>query len=96
MLGNYYQLLKSFDKAENYYLKVLEIKPTYARANLNLTQLYVEQNKNKLAVSQYLKAIELFSANNYKKEVIHFSEEVLKLDPKNKAAKQYLNEASVN
>jgi len=94
MLGNYYQLLKSYDVAENFYLKVLEIRPTYARANLNLAQLYVQQNKKKLAITQYLQAIELFSANDFKPEVIQYSKEVLKLDPKNQKAMQYLNEAS--
>jgi hypothetical protein len=50
--------------------------------------------KTKLAITQYLQAIELFSANDFKPEVIKFSKEVLKLDPKNQKAKQYLIEAS--
>ena len=39
---------------------------------------------------QYLKAIELFDENNLKNEVIQFSREVIKLDPNNKLAKEYL------
>lgn len=96
MLGNYYFILQSFDKAEKYYFKVLDIKPTYARANLNLAMLYVKLNKNYLAIPQYLQAIELFSANNFKEEVIQYSREVLKLDPYNQKAKQYIAKTPVN
>lgn len=90
MLGNYYQVLKEFTTSEAYYYQVLKLKPTYARANLNLAFLYTAQHKKDKAIVQYLRAIELFSINNFKAEVQEYSLEVLKLDPNNKTAKKYL------
>lgn len=90
MLGNNSYALKKFDQAEKYYLKVLEIRPTYARANLNLASIYEMQKKKEKAISQYLQAIELFSANNFNNEVILYSKAVLNLDPNNTKAKSYL------
>lgn len=89
-LGNYYFVLEKLDSAEFYYNKVLEIRPTYVRANLNLAQLFENQNKKNEAIEQYLKAIELFKQNNFKEEVIQYSKQVLKLDPNNKLAKENL------
>ena len=89
-LGNYYFVLEKLDSAEFYYSKVLEIRPTYVRANLNLAQLFENQNKKNEAIEQYLKAIELFKQNNFKEEVIQYSKQVLKLDPNNKLAKENL------
>ncbi|NEW80795.1 MAG: tetratricopeptide repeat protein [Mariniphaga sp.] len=54
MLGNNSYASKKFDQAEKYYLKVLEIRPTYARANLNLASIYEMQKKKEKAISQYL------------------------------------------
>lgn len=89
-LGNYHYLFEKLDSAEFYYNKVLNINPGYARANLNLAQLFEKQNKKDEAVEQYLKAIELFKANNFKEEVIQYSKQVLSLDPNNKIAKENL------
>jgi tetratricopeptide (TPR) repeat protein len=90
VMGNYHFVLEKLDSAEFYYNKVLEIRPTYARANLNLAQLFEKQNKKNEAVEQYLKAIELFKENNFKEEVIQYSKQVLSLDPNNKLAKENL------
>jgi tetratricopeptide (TPR) repeat protein len=89
-LGNYHFMLEELDSAEFYYNKVLEIRPSYARAYIHLARIYEKQNKNEHAVEQYLNAIELFNANNFKEEVILFSKQVLSLDPNNKLAKEYL------
>ena len=89
-IGNYHFVLEKLDSAEFYYNKVLEIQPTYARANLNLAQLYEKQNKKDAAVEQYFKAIELFKENNFNEEVILYSKQILKLDPNNKLANEYL------
>ncbi|NEW84503.1 MAG: tetratricopeptide repeat protein [Mariniphaga sp.] len=90
MLGNNSYVSKEYDQAEKYYLKVLEIRPTYARANLNLASIYEMQKKKEKAISQYFQAIELFSANNFNNEVILYSKAVLNLDPNNTKAKSYL------
>lgn len=89
-IGNYYFILEKLDSAEFYYNKVLTINPYYARANLNLAVLYSKQDNKSKAVEQYLKAIELFKENNFMEEVNHYSNEVLKLDPDNRMAKEYL------
>ncbi len=89
-IANYNLILEKLDSAEFYYNKVLTINPNYARANLNLAELYTKQDNKAKAVEQYLKAIELFRDNNFNDEVIHYSNEVLKLDPDNKMAKKYL------
>ena len=89
-IANYNLILEKLDSAEFYYNKVLTINPNYARANLNLAELYSKQDNKAKAVEQYLKAIELFRDNNFNDEVIHYSNEVLKLDPDNKMAKKYL------
>lgn len=89
-IGNYNFILEKLDSAEFYYNKVLTINPNYARANLNLAELYTKQDNKAKAVEQYLKAIELFRVNNFNDEVVHYSNEVLKLDPDNKMAKEYL------
>lgn len=87
-LGNYHFVQGKLDSAEFYYNKVLDIRPTYARANLNLAQLFEKKNKKDEAVEQYLKAIELFKENNFNDEVILYSRQILKLDPSNKLAKE--------
>lgn len=89
-IANYNLILEKLDSAEFYYKKVLTINPNYARANLNLAELYTKQDHKAKAVEQYLKAIELFRDNNFNDEVIHYSNEILKLDPDNKMAKEYL------
>jgi len=89
-VGNYHLLLERLDSAEYYYSKVLSLNPRYARANINLAKLYEKKDEKDKAVEQYLKAIELFKENKLKDEVIHFSKEVLRLDPNNKLAKEYL------
>lgn len=89
-IGNYNFILEKLDSAEFYYNKVLTINPGYARANLNLAQLYIKQDNKTKAVEQYLKAIELFKKNDFMEEVINYSNEVLKLDPENTTAKEYL------
>lgn len=89
-IGNVFFLIEELDSAEFYYQKTLSINPYYARANLNLAQLYEKKGLKDKAVEQYLKAIELFDKNNLKNEVIQFSREVIKLDPNNKLAKEYL------
>ena len=87
-IANYNFILEKLDSAEFYYNKVLTINPNYARANLNLAELYTKQDNKAKAVEQYLKAIELFRDNNFNDEVIHYSNEVLKLDPDNKMANE--------
>ncbi|MCX6228284.1 MAG: hypothetical protein NTV75_03765 [Bacteroidia bacterium] len=89
-IGNYHLLLAKLDSAEYYYNRVLQIRPSYARANLNLAQLYEKQNEKGKAIEQYLKAIELFKENNFIDEVKLYSKQILKLDPKNKSAIEYL------
>lgn len=81
-IGSYHFFLEQLDSAEFYYSKVLEIRPTYARANINLALLYEKQNKKNEAIEQYLKAIELFNENNFGEEVILCLEQIFKLDPK--------------
>lgn len=88
--GNVFFVLEKLDSAELYYQKTLDINPDYARANLNLAQLYEKKGLKDKAVEQYLKAIKLFDENNLKNEVIQFSREVIKLDPNNQLAKEYL------
>ncbi len=90
-LGNYYFVLEKLDSAEFYYNKVLSINPNYARANLNLAQLFVKKGEKNKAIEQYIKAIELFNQNNFEDEVLLYSKEVLKLDPENKIAKEYID-----
>lgn len=89
-IGNLFFVLEKLDSAEFYYHKTLNINPDYARANLNLAQLYENKGLKDKAVEQYLKAIKLFDENNLNDEVIHFSREVIKLDPNNKLAQEYL------
>lgn len=89
-IGNYNLMLEKLDTAEYYYNRVLQIKPSYARANLNLAQLYEKQNKKGKAIEQYLRAVELFKENNFNEEVTLYSKQILKLDPNNELAKEYL------
>lgn len=89
-IGNYHFLLEKLDSAEIYYLKVLDLNPNYARANLNLAQLYEEQKKKNEAIEQYIKAIELFKANGLDDEVVFYSKKALSIDPNNKILEEYL------
>ncbi len=91
-IGNYNFILEKLDSAEIYYNEVLRINPNYARANLNLAQLYIKQDNKTKAIEQYLNAIELFKKNNFNDEVIYYSKEVLKLDPNNQSAKDNLSQ----
>ncbi len=54
-LGNLYKAINDSDKAQEYYLQALSLKPNYDHAMLQLGQLYFEQ-KN------YSKAKELFDS----------------------------------
>ncbi len=89
-LGNCYLLSNSFKKAEQCYLKVLDLGPSHARAMLHLAETYIQLNQKDLAINQYLSAIELFSKNGFEEEVIQYSREVLTLDPNNLEAKYYI------
>ncbi|KJF44277.1 hypothetical protein [Draconibacterium sediminis] len=93
-LGNSYLIADSLWKAEQCYLKVLEMGPYHARAMLHLAEVYKQLNQPNLAIIQYLNAIELFSENGFQEEVIQYSSEVLKLDSANFKAKNYLEQMS--
>jgi len=88
--ANCFLYLEKIDSAEYCYKKVLEINPYYARANLNLAQVYLVKGDNQNAISQYIYALELFHKNKFKEEVILYSKRVLEIEPNNKIAKKYL------
>ena len=79
------------DSAEFYYKDVLSIRPTYARVNLALANLYINKGDKQNAIDQYFAAIELFHKHDFKKEVIKYSNEILLIEPNNEKAKEYLN-----
>lgn len=87
-----YLHLDKIDSAEFIYKKVIDINPFYARANLNLAQVYLIKGDKKNAISQYMLAIELFHENNFKEEVILYSKKVLDIDPNNDKAKRFIEE----
>jgi len=94
LLGNYSLAFKEYEAAEHFYLSALAINPNYARAYVNLAQVYMQQNKNNLAIENLKKATILFSENDFKDEVISYSKEILKLDPDNQFAKENIKENS--
>jgi tetratricopeptide (TPR) repeat protein len=88
--ANCFLFLEKIDSAEFCYKKVLNINPNYARANLNLAEVYLIKGDKQNAIKQYIDAIELFHKNNFNEEVILYSKRVLEIDPNNKISKKYL------
>ena len=89
-LGDICFMIRDYEKAEAFYFKVLDLAPGYARAYLNLAKLYETVNLTDDAVEYYLYAVELFHENHFEKEVIHWINHILLLDPENKQVLKFI------
>lgn len=89
-LGDICFAIKDYEKAEVFYFKVLDLAPGHARAYLNLAKLYETVNLTDDAVEYYLYAVELFHENHFEKEVIHWTNYILSLDPENKQILKFI------
>ena len=66
--GNVYYSMEKFDSAIISYEKVISMRPSYARAYMNVGEDYeLVDNKDK-AIANYLEAAKLFVDNDYKEE----------------------------
>ncbi len=74
-LGNLYQTRDDFEKAEQIYLRAIEIDPTFYENYLNLGQLYASKSDHELALYYYKKALELSSNNSLVHYQMGYSEE---------------------
>lgn len=90
VIGNFHLTLENYDSAEIYYNRVIELRPTYSRAYVNLGTTYEIQGKKQDAINNYIEAAELCDFNNKKEDVAKLSNRVLELDPTNKQAKNFL------
>lgn len=88
--GNVYYSMEKFDSAIICYEKVISMKPTYARAYMNVGETYeLTGNKDK-AIANYLEAAKLFVENDYMEEAVKYTSRVLNLDSTNVEAKELL------
>lgn len=88
--GNVYYLMEKFDSALINYEKVIEMKPTYARAYIFEGEIYELIGDKERAIANYLAAVKLFAANNYFQETKEFAARVLSLDSTNVEVKELL------
>ena len=66
------------------------MRPSYARAYMNVGEIYeLVGNKDK-AIANYLEAAKLFVDNDYKEEAMKYISRVLSLDSTNVDAKELL------
>lgn len=89
LLGVIYQIDTNYIEAKKYYLKVISMHPTYARAYLNLGKIYEEIGNKRDAIACYLNAINLFINNQFYDEVNEWCYHVLQLDSTNSTAYTY-------
>ena len=88
--GNVYYSMEKFDSAIISYEKVISMRPSYARAYMNVGEVYeLVGNKDK-AIANYLEAAKLFVDNDYKEEAMKYVSRVLSLDSTNVDAKELL------
>ena len=88
--GNVYYSMEKFDSAIISYEKVISMKPSYARAYMNVGEVYeLVGNKDK-AIANYLEAAKLFVDNDYKEEAMKYISRVFSLDSTNVEAKEIL------
>lgn len=88
--GNVYYSMERFDSAIICYEKVISMRPTYARAYMNVGETYeLIGNKDK-AITNYLEAAKLFVGNDYMEEAVKYTSRVLSLDSTNVEAKKLL------
>ena len=90
--GNVYYVAGQLDSAFQYYNKVIEMRPGYARAYIRNGEICELVDDNEWAIKYYFQALKLFAANNFKDEVLLYSNKILELDPTNEEAKAYLEE----
>ena len=77
-----------FDSAIISYEKVISMRPSFARAYMNVGETYeLIGNKDK-AIANFLAAAQLFVDNDYIKEASVYAEKVLRLDSANREAKE--------
>lgn len=88
--GNVYYLMEKLDSALISYEKVIEMKPTYARAYIFEGEIYELIGDKERAIANYLAAVKLFAANNYFQETKEFAARVLSLDSTNVEVKELL------
>ena len=82
--------MEKFDSAIISYEKVISMRPSYARAYMNVGEVYeLVGNKDK-AIANYLEAAKLFVDNDYKEEAMKYVSRVLSLDSTNVDAKELL------
>jgi tetratricopeptide (TPR) repeat protein len=90
--GNVYYSMERFDSAIICYEKVISMRPTYARAYMNVGETYeLIGNKDK-AITNYLEAAKLFVENDYMEEAVKYTSRVLSLDSTNVEAKELLKQ----
>lgn len=94
--GNVYYVAGQLDSAFQYYNKVIEMRPGYARAYIRNGEICELVGDNEWAIKYYLQALKLFASNNFKDEVLLYSNKILELDPINEEAKAYLIEFEKN
>lgn len=88
--GNVYYSMERFDSAIICYEKVISMRPTYARAYMNVGETYeLIGNKDK-AITNYLEAAKLFVENDYMEEAVKYTSRVLSLDSTNVEAKELI------
>lgn len=90
--GNVYVSMEQYDSALICYDKVIEMKPTYARAFINEGAIYELKGNKEKAIEYYLAATDLFLRNKYYAEVKEFASRVLSLDTNNADAKEMLEQ----
>ncbi|MBD3345412.1 MAG: tetratricopeptide repeat protein [Chitinivibrionales bacterium] len=71
LLGALYHTRENFRKAEQCYLKVLDVQPEYAMAHFNLGAVAWASGDYNAAVSYFQKASELSPGNTYFKQWLH-------------------------
>lgn len=90
--GNVYVSMEKYDSAIICYDKVIEMKPTNARAYINEGSIYELKGDKEKAIENYLAATYLFLKNKYYEEAREFGSRVLSLDPNNPNAKEMLEQ----
>ena len=90
--GNVYYSMGQFDSAIISYEKVISMRPTFARAYMNVGETYQIIGNNAKAIENYLAAAQLFVDNGYLNEASVYAEKALKIDSTNTEAKQLLVE----
>ena len=90
--GNVYVSMEQYDSALICYDKVIEMKPTYARAFINEGAIYELKGNKEKAIENYLAATDLFLRNKYYAEAKEFASRVLSLDTNNADAKEMLEQ----